>query len=68
MVELVDYMIRIRGEKPALIHYDALVRANAHAMPGSAAAVRTLLAEMKELGIAADSGVYHAALQVCSFC
>tara|TARA_R110002060_G_scaffold36092_4_gene46973 strand:+ start:56 stop:703 length:648 start_codon:yes stop_codon:yes gene_type:complete len=64
VVELVGYLISERGEKPALIHYDSLVRANASAMQGSAAAVRTLLEEMKEYSIAPDSGLYHGALQV----
>ncbi|KAK0102828.1 hypothetical protein ONS95_000974 [Cadophora gregata] len=64
VVELVSYLISERGEKPALIHYDSLIRANASAMQGSADAVRTLLEEMKEFQIGADSGLYHGALQV----
>ncbi|PVH82585.1 hypothetical protein DL98DRAFT_456005 [Cadophora sp. DSE1049] len=64
VVELVGYLISARGEKPALIHYDSLIRANASAMQGSATAVKTLLEEMKEFSIAPDSGLYHGALQV----
>ncbi|KAH7384771.1 pentatricopeptide repeat protein-like protein [Cadophora sp. MPI-SDFR-AT-0126] len=64
VVELVGYLISERGEKPSLIHYDSLIRANASAMQGSATAVRTLLEEMKEFAIAPDSGLYHGALQV----
>ena len=64
IAELVEYLIRERGEKPALIHYDALVRANADADNGSAEIVERLLKEMKEDGVGADSGLYHAVLQV----
>jgi hypothetical protein len=62
---LVEYLLKHRGEKPALIHYDALIRANADAEFGSAEIVRGLLKEMKKLGIGADSGLYHGVLQVC---
>ncbi|RFU30535.1 hypothetical protein B7463_g5759, partial [Scytalidium lignicola] len=61
---LVEYLVKDRGEKPALIHYDALIRANSDAENGSVEAVRELLVEMKELGIGADSGLYHGVLQV----
>lgn len=61
---LVQKLITVRGLEPALIHYDALIRANADAENGSANAVRSLLKEMKTEGIGADSGLYHAALQV----
>jgi hypothetical protein len=64
---LVEYLLKHRGEKPALIHYDALIRANADAEFGSAEIVRGLLKEMKKLGIGADSGLYHGVLQVCCF-
>jgi hypothetical protein len=65
IVELVEYLIRERGEKPALIHYEALLRANADAEFGNAEVVKDLLIEMKEEGIATDSGLYHGVLQVC---
>jgi hypothetical protein len=65
VADLVEYLLRQRGEKPALIHYDALIRANADAEHGSAEIVRGLLNEMKELGIGADAGLYHGVLQVC---
>ena len=64
ITELVEYLISERGEKPALIHYDALIRANSDAEFGSAQVVRDLLAEMKEDGIAADNGLYHGVMQV----
>lgn len=65
IAELVDHLIKIRGEKPALLHYDALIRANADAENGSITVVRALLKEMKEEGVGADSGLYHGVLQVC---
>ncbi|KAE9363568.1 hypothetical protein N431DRAFT_550372 [Stipitochalara longipes BDJ] len=64
ITELVEYLIRDRGEKPALIHYDALIRANSDAEFGSAQVVRDLLDEMKEDEIVADSGLYHGVLRV----
>ncbi len=63
IAELVEYLITERGEEPALVHYHALIRINADAEHGSAEAVERLLKEMKEEGIGADSGLYHAALQ-----
>lgn len=63
VVQLVGYLVQVRGEKPALIHYDSLIRANASAMQGSAASVRMLLEDMKASAIAPDSGLYHGALQ-----
>jgi pentatricopeptide repeat protein len=64
IANLVEYLIKDRGEKPTLIHYDALIRANADAENGSAEVVELLLKEMKEEGIGADSALYHAVLQV----
>jgi hypothetical protein len=65
IVELVELLIREKGEKPALIHYDALIRANVDAEFGSAEVVKDILVEMKQEGIAVDSGLYHGVLQVC---
>lgn len=64
ITQQVEHLIRERGEQPALIHYNALVRANADAEFGSAEVVRDLLAEMKQEGIVADSELYHGVLQV----
>lgn len=64
IASIVEYLIMERGEKPALIHYDSLIRANANSVFGSARSVRMLMDEMKEHGIVADSGLYHGALQV----
>ncbi|CZT43709.1 uncharacterized protein RSE6_03783 [Rhynchosporium secalis] len=63
VADLVEYLIKVRGEKPALIHYDSLIRVNASALLGSAVAIRNLLNEMKEHTIAPDSGLFHGALQ-----
>jgi hypothetical protein len=70
IADLVEYLIspKGRGEKPALVHYDALIRANADAENGSAAVVAGLLKEMKLLGIGPDSELYHGVLQVCRPC
>ena len=65
VTDLVEYLIKVRGEKPSLIHYDSLIRINADASKGSAVSVRSLLEEMKEEGIGPDSGAYHNALKVC---
>lgn len=64
IAKLVEYLVTIRREQPALIHYDALIRANSDAAYGSAEVVRGLLKEMKDSGIGADSGLYHGVLQV----
>ena len=61
---LVDYLVRIRGEKPSLWLYNILIYANADPRIGSAATVKTLLEEMKEQGIGADSALHHTVLQV----
>lgn len=63
--ELVAYLVKERGEKPSVLHYDALIRANADASFGAADDIGNLLRELKEEGIVPDSGLYHSALQVC---
>lgn len=62
--DLVTHLIKERGEKPSLLHYDALIRANADAKHGSAGVVADLLRDMKADGVAADAGLYHSVLQV----
>jgi hypothetical protein len=62
--ELVAHLIKERGEKPSLLHYDALIRANTDARNGSAAVVADLLKDMKDDGIDADAALYHGVLQV----
>jgi hypothetical protein len=65
LTDLVEYLLEKRGDQPALVHYDALIAASADPENGTVDDVKTLLAEMKELGINADSGLYHSVLQVC---
>jgi len=67
IADLVEYIITSRGEKPSLLLYDALVRANADASHGSAKAIATLLQEVKDEKIVPDSNLYHSALQVRSW-
>jgi len=64
ILEIVQFLITVKGEKLSLFHYDALIRANADAAHGSVDAVKLLLQEMKEEGIGGDSGLYHAVLRV----
>ncbi|RDW92077.1 hypothetical protein BP5796_01471 [Coleophoma crateriformis] len=61
---MVKYLVGSRGQKPNLVHYDALIRANADAENGSVKAVKDLLAELRESGIGLDSGIYHGVLEV----
>lgn len=67
IAELVGYLVTTRGEKPSLLHYDALIRANSDAVHGSADVVKQLLWEMKRNNVLGDSGLYHGVLQVCVF-
>lgn len=64
IAKLVEYLVTTKGEKPSLLHYDALIRANSDAAYGSAEIVKGLLQEMKESGISGDAGLYHGVLQV----
>jgi pentatricopeptide repeat protein len=64
IISLVEWLITVAGEEPSLIHYEALIRANADAANGSVDVVKSLLKEMKEEGIGPDSQLYHAVLQV----
>lgn len=64
IAKLVEYLVTTRGEKPSLIHYDALIRANSEAAYGSADVVRGLLQEIKDSGISTDVGLCHGVLQV----
>ncbi|KAJ5175894.1 uncharacterized protein N7482_001771 [Penicillium canariense] len=61
--QIVRSLVRDRGIKPSARHYKALILANSDPMKGSPMFVRSLLEEMEEQGIAADSGTLHAALQ-----
>jgi hypothetical protein len=65
-IHLVQYLIKNRGERPNVRHFDALIRANADAERGSAEEVEGLLKEMDKQGIIGDSGLYHSVLMVRS--
>jgi hypothetical protein len=65
IVNVVEYLVAIRGERPSLIHYDALIFANADPQRGSAEVVAQLWLEMEQEGIVPDSGLHHSALHVC---
>jgi hypothetical protein len=64
IVDLVEYLVTRRGEAVGLIHFDALVRANADPMHGSAQVVGGLLEQMRSLKITGDSGFYQGVLLV----
>ena len=66
IVELVEHLILVRGEKPSLVHYDALITANSDAEHGSVDTVKALLNEMREEGISGNSSLYHNVLRVIS--
>ncbi|KFY13940.1 hypothetical protein V492_02953 [Pseudogymnoascus sp. VKM F-4246] len=61
-IQLVQYLIKNRRERPNVRHFDALIRANADAERGSAEEVEGLLKEMDKQGIIGDSGLYHSVL------
>ncbi|OBT59440.1 hypothetical protein VE04_00614 [Pseudogymnoascus sp. 24MN13] len=61
-INLVQYLIKNRGERPNVRHFDALIRANADAERGSAEEVEGLLKEMDKQGIIGDSSLYHSVL------
>lgn len=62
ILDLVDHLIRERGERPSLRHFDALIHANADAEHGSAEVVEDLLRECESEGIVGDGGFYHGVL------
>lgn len=64
LVELVKYLLNKTGEKPNLLHYDALISGNSNASLGSAVVVAKLLQDVKEEKVVPDSRLYHSALQV----
>ena len=65
ILDLVEYLVTVRGAKPALIHYESLIIANADAENGSVEAVKVLLQEMKDEGIRGTASLYHSVLQAC---
>ena len=63
--EIVEILIRERGERPDKIHYHALISVQANLEHGSAAEVERLLQEMEEYRIELDAGICSAVLKVC---
>lgn len=64
VMKILRVLIGERHVRPDVRHYRALILANCDSKRGSAAQVRSLLAEMEPNGIPIDSGTLHAALQV----
>lgn len=60
----IDCLVRRRGERPNLRLYSALILAELHPQSGSSYGLERLLNEMKEDGIAIDSGICHDVLKV----
>lgn len=63
-ITLIRELIEKRGVPPQLRHYKSMILANADAYLGSPIQVRSLLEEMEDNGIPADSATLHAALKV----
>ncbi|KAJ9300844.1 hypothetical protein DTO271G3_2008 [Paecilomyces variotii] len=61
--QILRILIRDRNVRPEVRHYRALILANTDARYGSPENVRSLLKEMENNGIPADSGTLHAALR-----
>ena len=64
-IRVIRELIYVRGVKPAARHYKAVIQANLDSYRGSSSQVRKLLDDMDANEIVADSGVLHAALEVC---
>lgn len=63
VLNLLDHLIHDRREKPNVLHYEALIHANASAGRGSAENVRHLLQEMEEHKIHMNVNTYTAVLR-----
>lgn len=64
---LVEYLVKVRGERPNLFLYEALVTANWDPTTGSAGELSAIMREMKKEGIEMSQGFYHCALKVGLF-
>lgn len=62
-MQVVQHLLQDRKEKPTLLYYDALIRANADPHFGSAAMVGTLLEDMTQHGFEGNKWLYHSCLQ-----
>lgn len=63
-LEIVEFLVRERREKPSVEHYNALILSNISTNPGTAWRVHELLAEMQQAGLQLDAGTCHAVLKV----
>ncbi|KAI8958473.1 hypothetical protein F5Y11DRAFT_336132 [Daldinia sp. FL1419] len=63
-VRLVEYLVRERKEKPNVVLYESLIRANIDKNHGSAEIAGRLLKEMERLGIPTTPQIYQALLEV----
>lgn len=64
--QIVEYLVRERGERPNVQLYNALITSNVHYMDGAAWRVSELLDEMVAQGLAIDVGTCHAVLKALS--
>ena len=62
--DIVNILVKERGQKPNLRLYDALLLANTDNVNGSAGEVAQILDEIAAQGLVPDSATYHAALRV----
>ena len=63
-LEVVEFLVRERREKPSVEHYNALILSNISPDPGSAWRVHELLEEMQKAGLQLDAATCHAILKV----
>ncbi|KAI2784540.1 hypothetical protein F4815DRAFT_453431 [Daldinia loculata] len=64
IVKLVEYLVRERKEKPNVMLYESLIRANIDKNHGSAEIAGRLLQEMERLRIPTTPQIYQALLEV----
>ncbi|KAI1208050.1 uncharacterized protein F4807DRAFT_432998 [Annulohypoxylon truncatum] len=64
VVRLVEYLVKERKERPNLMLYESLIRANVDKDHGSAEVAGQLLEEIESLNLAATPQVYQAILEV----
>lgn len=62
--DVVEILVKERGQKPNLRLYDALLLANTDSQKGSAGEVARIIDEIAMEGLIPDSTTYHAALRV----
>lgn len=62
--QIVEYLVKSRGEKPSLQMYNALILSNQSHDEGTATRVMQLLEDLKQDGFEPDTGTCHAVLKV----